>query len=279
MITRNLTIIIILLFCCIRSVEVCIRVESRGLGNLGLLSCHLWILQISLFLNKPHAIIYSVHDELFTTQWFTVGESLFLPAAEKQHVSPNRGAFILWKTAPVPVPQWILLAEKHPKAPLPPSQVSFSKTCHWLFGICRNSRYADNLSSHWQISVFRLGETTHLRTQVHMHTQTHTHTHLGLAVLLLLACQRPTPVNSNKSLWPAMLIATWPTKEIDFPEDSHIAHTRSTLEDTFKFKLLTQAFLPLYVFPAFYIYMFSIVIAFKSGVSNSFHITDHIQSR
>lgn len=137
--------------------------------------------------------------------------------------------------------------KKRPKAPLPPSQVSFSKTCHWLFGICRNSRYADNLSSHWQISVFRLGETTHLRTQAHMHTRTHKHAHLGLAVLLLLACQRPTPVNSNKSLWPAMLIATWPTKEIDLPEDGHIADTRGTLEDTFKFKLLTQAFLPQYV--------------------------------
>lgn len=52
------------------------------------------------------------------------------------------------------------------------------------------------LSSGW-------GKTTHLRTQARMHTRAHTH--FGSAVLLLLACQRPTPVNGNKSLWPAVL--------------------------------------------------------------------------
>lgn len=41
--------------------------------------------------------------------------------AVKQHVPLNRGAFILWKIAPVPVPQCITLAEKHHNAPLSPS--------------------------------------------------------------------------------------------------------------------------------------------------------------
>lgn len=95
--------------------------------------------------------------------------------AVKQYVSPNRGAFILWNIAPVSFPERIPLAGRIPS---PSHLSSLSKSCRWLFGVWRNSSYADNLSNHWQISVFRPGRKwahAHTCTDAHARTDTHTH--------------------------------------------------------------------------------------------------------
>lgn len=53
-------------------------------------------------------------------------------------------------------------------------------TCDWLFGIWKNLRYVDNLCSHWQISVLRLGKHTSVHTRAHNgNSQRHTLARLG----------------------------------------------------------------------------------------------------
>ena len=85
------------------------------------------------------------------------------------------------------------------KAPLSYRPLSLL-SCHRLFGIRRNLRYADNLCSHWQISVFGPGQRTHTRTLwCARRSRARTYTHLGPAQLSSSACQRAAPVNGNKT--------------------------------------------------------------------------------
>lgn len=117
--------------------------------------------------------------------------------AVKQHVPPNRGAFIWWNIAPVPIAEWRALAGRLSLRHICPSVMSLnirnpeeSQVCH-------------NLCSHWQISVFRPGEAHFwaLRRAHYIATQMRTHT-FGPAVLVgSSACRHLCMVR-----WPQRLV-------------------------------------------------------------------------
>lgn len=122
--------------------------------------------------------------------------------AVKRRVSLNRGAFILWNIAPVPVPEWITLAESPlsliglflpPVLSLVVWNLEESQVCRQslrpLTNFCLQAR--GNTRAH-TLTCARNGRTR-------------THTHLGSARLSSSACQRAAPVNGNKTPWLAAL--------------------------------------------------------------------------